>query len=1753
MKPEERKCFDKLVLTRQNFFNQIQEAEKVGTVEGYWDSVVDKYSDQAHFIYEVLQNADDALATKAHFELYKDHLVFRHNGARRFSVSDPDTYKDDRKNKKVGDINGITSIGGSGKFLDDAKIGKFGLGFKAVFQYSLTPCIYDGNFAFRIKNYIIPEEITEDYPGRHKNETVFVFPFDRPDVPEKAAYEDIKEKLYNLIFPNLFLNNLEEITYECYGDKGVFKKKILSEMTVEDITIQSIRITKGNSNNTDRMWLFSRTDGNNTYSVGFFIDKKGVLAAPDRQYSAFCFFPTLVTTNLNFVIHAPFLLTDNREGIMAGNEHNKRMIAGLAQLAADGIECLCSMKNDSGNRIVDDGILDVIPLQENVFAAETDRSKVSFMPFFKKIKEKLQTSKVLPTRDGYTAMHNAYWGDTEDIPNLFSDEQLSSLLRREAHFAIVTKGRNSTMHFPVLGKYIDSIVHDKFDENDIYRLLTAKFIEKQSDEWLIQFYRYILEGRKSATRINSIRNLPIFLDTKDKAVSAYDSNDHECLFLPDDEATGYTTINERLYKNDHVKKLLKELEIKKPEQGDRIFNKIIPKYINDERKSGSTKSDFKLFLEYYVECESDEKENDLIKSIEKLSFIEAISADGKSKCVASPDKLYYPTDELKVFFGNAPDVYFVDLQEYEGYVSQKCWKHIAEFLAKVGVYSNARRYFIPYTIEDIETVYSLYGKKWPEFSSRKYRERRWKDARLQGGERAVKRIVSKKDKELSKILWNQLVALFGRVSNTYYDNVLGGIHIYPSYGDRYRHFDGLDTKLFRKKAWIVNKRGEFVNPHNLLKDDLAEFYNLDAYNIDELFEFLGIVVEDNSNLTDAQREKIEFAEQLIAMGYSKEDLNLLQAIKNQRESQRPYPSDSGEVEEVDELLRDIESNNGEVDTNDDAIVPDTAASISGDTKRVIRDIVSKTQKTEKIELHTTEEEDADEDEYIPSTVDYNKKIERAKEKSAAEIEKITYWERLNAIAQEEDKKNKYSFKWFNTLLEMESIQNGDSYSDNREISISFAKVEREPDTKRTLILRHPNRYIPHFMEDLSDIPLIIHIGDQTRTVVIEVANVQSYTLRVKLRNAEAINGLDLKTVTSATIDAKSPSFLLDELRKQFKELKFDDDYNLQEHLTSNIKFVFGPPGTGKTTYLAEKVLLRLMREEESCKVLVLTPTNKSADVLVRRIMEISDEDRSYCDWLVRFGTTSDEEIEQSSIYRDKSFDILSLKKSVTVTTIARFPYDFFMTQKSRIFLNAMYWDYIVIDEASMIPIANIVFPLYKKSPKEYIIAGDPFQIEPITSVDIWKNENIYTMVHLDSFVNPNTIPHQYEVELLTTQYRSIPDIGDIFSHFTYGGILEHKRTSEEQRPLNVGNDLGIETLNIIKYPVSKYESIYRCKRLQHSSSYQVYSALFVFEYVCYLAKAIAKNNPGNLFKIGIIAPYRAQADMLDKLLSSEDLPKEVDVQVGTIHGFQGDECDIIFAVFNTPPTISDSKEMFLNKKNIINVSISRARDYLFVVMPDDNTENISRLRLIKTVEGLIKEKTSWQEFASPDLEELMFGDSKYLENNAFSTSHQSVNVYGLPEKCYEVRAEDTAVDVQIHKGMKDPQTNGNYAEIKEPIDTEVDRKTEVEAIQNYNNPYDLDENSIPLALRKNAVDLPVKGALEGWFYLVPYSGKLSQFTNKKTVAMFVPVTKNSKSIMIPVSVIKDERLIYMFDTHYKKYELELGDPEGIKVLKTPKG
>ena len=1762
MNNQEKVYFEALTVHRAGLAKALEDP----ALRGVRHSVVEKYSDQAHFIYELLQNADDACATNARFILEKDRLIFAHNGTRHFSITDPAKEDEDSDRNALGDINAITSIANSSK--TGASIGKFGVGFKAVFQYTSTPHVYDPGFRFKIDRFIVPIVLDADYPGRRDDETLFVFPFDHHERGAVEAYTDISEKLKNLSYPLLFLSNLKNIEFE-FGDVlGLYDKNITETKLIEGTKAEYIVLTQNDGDELydEFLWLFSRSYDRGEkykederylkYSVGFFTDDRRHLIPVDKP--AFCYFPTKEDTDLHFIIHAPFLLTDSREGIRAGVQHNDNMIGVLAKLAADSMEYLRDIGIDESVRLIDDDIVSIIPVDVDDFSDPSDKSRVSFLPFYEEIKRKFEESNLLPSKEGYVGVNNAYWSSVPQLPQLFSNEQLGEIVDNpEAAWVFASLARDEVQrNKKELFSYIDALVRTNINEDIILsgrtrefffrdgvrqsleniKGISAEFIENQPIDWLHSFYKWISETKH---RREVASNKPIFIDQDGKASAAFDKADQLILFLPVKNMSGYKVINPELLKNEETKAFIEQIGVKQPSLKDQIYNIILPQYQDGE--DIDTDPHFMMFFKYFCKC-SHEEVGDFIDLIKDYEFLKYYEPEDKQVYRGAASSMYLPTPELKAFFETKPETRFIALDEYKELVGTTQEKQMMDFLSALGIKTEI----------DILKENISYGASGREDLPRPHSTRAifYTEYVIDGCKEIVDYIETNKDSTKSVILWNALLRVIEtRCSSWSYRtlySLLRGTCSYFYYSHQETGFASSDALLLKNSAWLMNKEGEFVSSYDITVETLSELYDTDSETSQGLLDFLGIVEEtveeeeDGSNLTDEQKEKIAFANKLREYGIEdEEDLEAFREFKRQRDAQR-HPSESPENDatheqtsenyhdDVDNLFGDEAENNTEEKVSLNKATTDVLKNIARRTKQKSDDSKKK---------RIVEDEDADGDELLPSPVDYGKRIERALEKSAAEVDRITYIEGLHNAAVEETNNNKYSYKWFNTLLEMESINSGETNANSKEVSISFAKVEIEPGTKRTLVLKHPNRYIPQFMEDLADIPLVLHMGDQSKTVAIEVANIKSYTLRVKMKNASDIEGIDLETVTSATIDAKSPVFLLEELRKQFAELELDDDFNMQENLCENIEFVFGPPGTGKTTHLAKNVLIPMMRENKECKILVLAPTNKSADVLVRRIMEVSGDDHTYNRWLVRFGATGDEEIEQSPVYRDKTFDIRTLEKNVTVTTIARFPYDFFMPQGARIFLHGINWDYIVIDEASMIPIANIVFPLYKKTPRKFIIAGDPFQIEPITSVDLWKNENIYTMVNLDSFVEPKTTPHQYKVELLTTQYRSIPDIGYIFSNFAYGGILKHYRTADSQRQLNVGNDLGVETLNVIKFPVSKYESIYRCKRLQHSSSYQVYSALFTFEYICYLSKAIAENNKGEVFKIGVIAPYRAQADMIDKLLSSEKLPKEVDVQVGTIHGFQGDECDIIFAVFNTPPSISASKDMFLNKRNIINVSISRARDYLFVVMPDDKTENIENLRLVKRVEDLIHSTDAWIEFQSPDLEDLMFGDSKYLENNAFSTSHQSVNVYGLPEKCYEVRTEDAAVDVQIHKASK-------YTGAKS--DSMIETTDYIEKDE-YVDSYQLKEELIPEELRKDAIDLPVKGAIKGWCYLVPYEGKLKSHTVKKVDAMFIPLIRNGQEKMVSVSVVKEDRIIYISQDMFKLYEMALSEPDGIEI------
>lgn len=84
---------------------------------------------------------------------------------------------------------------------------------------------------------------------------------------------------------------------------------------------------------------------------------------------------------------------------------------------------------------------------------------------------------------------------------------------------------------------------------------------------------------------------------------------------------------------------------------------------------------------------------------------------------------------------------------------------------------------------------------------------------------------------------------------------------------------------------------------------------------------------------------------------------------------------------------------------------------------------------------------------------------------------------------------------------------------------------------------------------------------------------------------------------------------------------------------------------------------------------------------------------------------------------------------------------------------------------------------------------------------------------------------------------------------------------------------------------------------------------------------IRQNYSVDYTKVGVIAPYRNHADMLQKQLPDG-------AEADTIHKFQGREKDVI--IFNT---VRNSIEPFIDNPNLINVAVSRAVKEFIVVKP----------------------------------------------------------------------------------------------------------------------------------------------------------------------------------------------------------------------------
>lgn len=1590
---EENYLFQKLREKRLNQAEVLTDFSMKGLARG----TSDIYPDPAHFVYELLQNADDAEATCATFYLNGDALIFKHNGTIHFTITE-----DKEDVIPYGHINSITAYHSS-KGVETNKIGKFGLGFKSVYSYTTRPEIYDDKFKFYIEKRMVPTLINHDHPLRKQGETLFVLPLN----DSKTSVLEISRKLRSLSSPTLFLRHLKNVyyfdeingnQYRCEkqvlsssGDNYFYKRNLLLDSDPSNIICDYIALE--DMGKKSKLLLFRRMlsleeYGDQEISVGYYLNEDGSLDVNTKR-GIYCFFPTKESFNLCFISHAPFLLTNNRQNLNE-SKLNRHLVEELARLAADALPFLRDFGRSRNIPLLTDNLFSIIPSEyyfnkKSVWWEKDDYTVVNQKYFLDAYKEVIKKDNLLYTISGnYIFLYNAYFLSTSDLRGVLGDEEIKILTNNENAEILQIDDDKKLREF-----LSDCLGISQYTPEKLAQDITGDFMEGQGEKWVLRFYRYLAEDARSTwNRIEKrnenppMRYAPIIKNQNNEWVAPYRKQRNAAggteellnVFIPmGDSISGYNFINSTYYNREVDEKILslfRDMGIKEPDAFDFVTTQILPKYSQKEIDKESLRKDLYTLMQI---CSDDDNEN---KEMILKEIKDKITLFGSNGMCNRPTTMYSPVKSLKTYFDQKEEVVFVDLDFYydkNKYVEKE---DIRAFLEKIGVNVQPRIILVQ------KQRYELNIRQLSAIDTTRTTNLNIIDYELDGLSFMLDNNLTK---ENSLLVWNTL----SWINMSEYED---GTYTYSYYGYKTIHFKSSFICLLLDKKWLFDENDNLCSVDEMSQEDVI----LSGYARNEkLFELFGIrkrgkTIKELGGTEEQQRQQ-ELGEEIERMGLTLEQIKEMLEEKAKQQALQQSSSDNRQDRPATSTSYGSFDDGKESNSLDDMFdtrvaltIPERPGGSDNLPSRKNKDIEQLKQKLEE---------------------DGNKQIEREQ------------------LRQEADELPKYTKEWFLTRLKLEYLATSDSEKTTeirKSISISFSRIVLDKDNNRLYELRNPSRDIPVWIEEIENLTVDFLFNDREElSCSFEVANVRDYSLRLKAKAADAedLASVDWTKFTKATINTNNPIDLVNNFRKAFKNLMLPDGYNLQEHLRENISFVFGPPGTGKTTHLANEIIKYMSSKRNTWRILVLAPTNKACDVLVKKIMELDD---SYS-WLGRFVTTGDPEIEDMGVVCDRDSDIYKDNKCCVVSTMARLPYDWFKDVDGYHYLKDIDWDLIICDEASMIPIAQITYAIYQFKKTPFVIAGDPLQITPIDVTNIWNGESIYDMVNLKSFEKPETLPRQFKIHNLETQYRSIPAIGGLFSDYAYNGRLQHYWSKEDQLPLNIPG-LDLKAVNYIPFRVENYDSMFSAKRLANSNIH-IYSALLSTEFCRYLAKRYVENNPDEeRLDIGIICPYASQAQLIQKMLEQmTDLPstESVNITTGTIHSFQGDQCNIVIAVFNPPVGLKYEKAAImshLNNRNIINVAISRAKDYLCIMLPDKESclgyENLKEIIKLGTI-STTKYHDDTALITSSMIEEITFGTKGFLKDNTFVTSHQLANVYTKAMGLYEIRVDENSVDIQF--------------------------------------------------------------------------------------------------------------------------------------------
>ncbi|XP_023243867.1 RNA helicase Mov10l1-like isoform X2 [Centruroides sculpturatus] len=374
--------------------------------------------------------------------------------------------------------------------------------------------------------------------------------------------------------------------------------------------------------------------------------------------------------------------------------------------------------------------------------------------------------------------------------------------------------------------------------------------------------------------------------------------------------------------------------------------------------------------------------------------------------------------------------------------------------------------------------------------------------------------------------------------------------------------------------------------------------------------------------------------------------------------------------------------------------------------------------------------------------------------------------------------------------------------------------------------------------------------------------------------------------------------------------------------------IFGPPGTGKTKTVVE-CIVQIFSRVKSSRILVCTPSNSAADVIVQRLVEsklFAEAD------LVRLNAFHNSKKVMPDDVKPfcKDVDKMSLISShriivCTCVTAGKF---------YSLGLTVDHFTHLFLDEAGQAtePESMLAIELVATGNGQVVLAGDPQQLGPVVH-SYNSKENGLKVSFLERIMalplyqrNPEKYRQGNYNPLLITKlvenYRSHSCIISLSSQIFYDSELVCSAPKSLRDTFCKWEGLPNRSFPMIFCGV-------RGENLWDSDSPSWFNLYEVQQIIKYLKSLYALGISPN--DIGIITPYRKQVGKIKHMINMNRIEM---CQVGSVEEFQGQERLVIII-----STVRSSKDQLNARRNLgfltdpkrFNVAITRAQALLIVI------------------------------------------------------------------------------------------------------------------------------------------------------------------------------------------------------------------------------